>query len=179
MAPSAGMGDPAIPSVTPRCAQMRCRTREVMRSDDHQRATTRVSPTMAGYGATAADSSIQNRSAARTATRGGKSKWSMHDVVAEPGQAAGRAHRLPTCRPTRASPRSTSAITRAVRTASTTNPTALHSGMDVRWTIPPPVAPDLPVSPGVTARVLGGTTYGARKSRPLPGVGRVADRHPG
>jgi hypothetical protein len=27
---------------------------------------------------------------ARTATRGGMSKWSVHDVVAMPGQAAGR-----------------------------------------------------------------------------------------
>src|ERR1700744_3650391 len=96
-----------------------------------------------------------------------------------PGRPQDELTACPPVGPTRASPRPTSAITRAVRTASTTNPTALHSGVDVRWTIPPPVAPDLPVSPGVTARVLGGTTYGARKSRPLPGVGRVADRHPG
>ena len=36
---------------------------------------------------------------ARTATRGGMSKWSVHDVVAMPGQAAGRVSGPPPCGP--------------------------------------------------------------------------------
>ena len=39
---------------------------------------------------TAADSSVQSSVCARTATRGGISKWAVHHVVATPGQAARR-----------------------------------------------------------------------------------------
>ena len=49
-----------------------------------------VSPTIVRYVASPrADSSVQSVRA-RTATRGGISKWAVHHVVAMPGPAAGR-----------------------------------------------------------------------------------------
>src|ERR1700756_5476312 len=173
------MGDPAIPSVISMYGQMHCRTREVMPSDDHQRATTRVSPTLAGYVASPLPtpaSGIGPRHAPPlvVANRSGARKTSLQSpgrpqdelmaphLSAHPGASAADVSDDPGgTRPRRR------------------NPTPSIAGVDVRWTIPPPVVPDWPVSPGVTARVLGGTSYGARKSRPLPGIGRVADRHPG
>ena len=61
-------------------------------TDDHQQATTRVSPTHdSDCRVTATDSSVRSRVCARTATRGGISKWSRAPRRCQsPGRPAGR-----------------------------------------------------------------------------------------
>ena len=89
--PYAGMGYPTVSSVMRGCpVERQCRTREVMPpSMITSKATTLVSPTMIQLSRHRGRLQRPESVCARTATRGGISKWSVHDVVATPGQAPG------------------------------------------------------------------------------------------
>ena len=63
------------------------------------KATTLVSPTMIQMSRHRGRLQRPKSVCARTATRGGISKWAVHHVVATPGQAAGRLRPVPAGRP--------------------------------------------------------------------------------
>jgi hypothetical protein len=110
---------------------------------------------------------------ARTATRGGSSKWTVHHVVATPGQAAGWL-------PGPSLPAARASLTTSINESP-------RSGLDELN----PTAPSASMSDGPSHRggsrltresphlVLEGSSDGAPESRSLPGVGRVTDGNPG
>ena len=111
---------------------------------------------------------------ARTATRGGSSKWTVHHVVATPGQAAGwlSGPSLPAAR---------ASLTTSI------NESPRRRGLDeLNPTVPSASMSDGPSHRGDSRLtresphlVLEESSDGARESRSLPGVGCVTDRNPG